>query len=143
MPAIQDLQSVEQEFAIKSQEYRQIASQLQLAPSDALDPNTRENVVAEGAFIRYFTLWERSVEKLFIYYCLGGGALNGLQPVCRLTNCDDSAVRKILTAGQKYLDWAVPENVRLRAKLFFEDGRPFHDPMVGKAQVLSDAQKNS
>jgi len=46
-----------------------------------------------------------------------------------------------LTAGQKYLDWAVPGNVRDRAKLFFEDGKPFHEPMANQAQIISDAQK--
>lgn len=141
MPTLHDLQSIEAEFLLKCQEYRQIISQLPLASADSLDIDTNANIVAEGAFIRYFTLWERSVEKSFLYFCQGGVSLTGVQPVCRLTNCDEVIVRKILTAGQKYLDWAVPGNVRDRAKLFFEDGKPFHDPMAGNAQILSDAQK--
>jgi len=136
-----DLLTIEAEFLRKSQEYRGIMRQLSLASADALDLNTQENIIAEGTFVRHFTLWERSLEAAFIYFCQGGESLAGTQHICRLANCDGVMVRKILGAGQKYIDWAVPGNVRERAKLFFEEGRPFHDPMIGKADVLADAQK--
>lgn len=141
MPTQEDIQSIESDFLDKYQGYRQIMSGLPVASKDVLDIDTNANIVAEGTFIRYFTLWERNLEAAFIYYCQGGVSLSGIQPVCRLMNCDDAIIRKILTAGQKYLDWSVPGNVRDRAKLFFEDGRPFFDPIAGKAQVLSDALK--
>jgi hypothetical protein len=66
----------EAEFLVKYQEYRLIISQLPLASADSLDSNTNANIVAEGVFIRYFTLWERTIEKAFIYFCQGGVSLS-------------------------------------------------------------------
>jgi hypothetical protein len=132
MPGVADLQQIENEFLTKHQEYRNIISQLPLAAADAEDLDVNSCIIAEGTFIRYFTLWENSIEKAFIYYCQGAPALNGQQPVCRLANCTADVVRKILTGGQKYLDWSNQQYIRDRAQLFFEQGMPFYDPIIGK-----------
>lgn len=141
MPVVADLQLIEAEFFGKHQEYRQIISNTPLASADTADADTAASIVAEGTFIRYFTLWENSIEKSFIYFCQGGVTLSGVQPVCRLANCDADAVRRILTNGQRYLDWSNQKNIRERAHLFLENGTPFYDPVIGKSNVLSDAEK--
>lgn len=141
MPGVADLQQIQADFLAKHQEYRHIISQLPLASVDLPDADTASSIVAEGTFLRYFTLWESSIERSFIYFCLGGAALNGVQPVCRLANCDGDTVRKILTAGQRYLDWSDQQLIRTRAMLFFDRGIPFYDPVIGKSYILADAEK--
>ncbi|BDC49805.1 hypothetical protein F183_A21210 [Bryobacterales bacterium F-183] len=142
MPGIAELQTIEAEFLAKHQEYRSILSALPLAPADSLDTDLSACIVAEGTFIRYFTLWENSVEKAFIHFCQGTTTLNGKQPVCRLANCSADVVRKILTAERKFLDWSDQRYIRDRATLYFDNnGMPFYNPIIGKAHVLADAQK--
>jgi hypothetical protein len=141
MPDVAILQSIEADFLAKHQEYRQILNSTPLALSDAPDTNTSASIIAEGTFIRYFTLWENSIERSFIYFCEGGVTLNGVQPVCRLANCSATEIRKILTNGLRYLDWSSQKTIRERANLFFENGSPFYGPVVGKSAVLSDIEK--
>jgi hypothetical protein len=141
MPAASELEQIEADFLAKRQEYRDIVSALPLAPDDKADNHTIASITAEGTFFRYFTLWENSIEKSFVYFCRGGKTLNGHQPICKLTNCDEATVKKILIAGQRYLDWSDQQLIRARAALFFENGMPFYDPIIGKSHVLSDAEK--
>lgn len=141
MVNVDELKAIEAEFSAKHLEYRQIISQIPLAPDDSHDPETTLNIIAEGTFIRYFTLWEKSVEKAFLYFCCGGQTLNGLQPVRRLAECDSQTAKMILSSGKRYLDWSNQGIIRERAKLFFVDGIPFYDPIIGKSHVLSDAEK--
>jgi hypothetical protein len=141
LPDLAELLQIEADFLARHGEYRAIMSALPLANADALDGDTNSSIAAEGAFIRLFTLWENTVEETFIYFCLGGPHPDGNRPTGRLVNCDKAGVRKILTAQQRYLDWSDQRMIRGRAHLFFEDGKPFSDPIIGKAQVLSDAEK--
>ena len=141
MVAIADLQLIEAEYLAKHQEYSQFIQKLPLASSDSPDNDTASTILAEGVFLRYFTLWENSIEKSFIHYCQGGVTLNGHQPLCRLTNCDGQAVRKILTGSQRYLDWSNQRLIRERSQLFFDNGMPFYNPIIGKSHILTDAEK--
>jgi hypothetical protein len=85
MPVVlADLEGIERDFTARHEEYRQIMAGTPLASPDALDANTQACILAEGTFIRYFTLWENSIESAFLYFCQGGATLNGQQPVCRL-----------------------------------------------------------
>jgi hypothetical protein len=141
MPALADLEAIEAEFLLKHQGYLQIIGSLPLASAEEADSNTEACIIAEGAFMRFFTLWEMSIQKSFIYFCTGGLTLNNVLPVCRLQNCDEMLVKKILIAGYRYLDWSDPGFIRERAMTFFEEGTPFHSPVIGKSQVLSHAKK--
>lgn len=141
MVDVAELKEIEGEFSAKHLEYRQIISQIPLAPADSNDLKTTSNIIAEGTFIRYFTLWEKSIEKAFLYFCCGGQTLNGWKPVPRLAECDKQIAKMILSSGKKYLDWSNQGIIRDRAKLFFVDGIPFYDPIIGKSHVLSDAEK--
>lgn len=141
MPTATDLEAIEAEFLAKHGEYSGMINRLPLASSDRLDPDTEACIIAEGAFMRFFTLWEMSIQRSFIHYCSGGQTLNNIMPACRLQNCDEALVKKILVAGYKYLDWSDPGYIRDRALTFFEEGIPFHNPLIGKAQVLSHARK--
>ncbi len=141
MPEVAILQSIEAHFLSRHQEYRQILSDTPLASSDFPDTNTVASIIAEGTFTRYFTLWENSIERSFIYFCEGGVALNGTQPVCRLANCNSKEIRKILTNGLRYLDWSSQRSISERASLFFEEGEPFYSPVIGKSGVLTDMEK--
>lgn len=141
MSTLADLQQIETDFNALHTQYRAIVSNLPLAAADALDTDTVSSIIAEGVFFRYFTLWEQSVEKAFVHFCTSGPSLTGSQPVCRLTNCDNASVRKILVNGQRYLDWSDQKTVRDRALLFFENGMPFHMPLSGSAHLLTDFEK--
>src|SRR5262245_42139918 len=113
-PPVAELQQIRDEFVAKHGEYLAIVTGLPLAASDAQDADTASSIVAEGTFIRYFTLWENSVEKAFIYFCCGGTSLAGNVPNCRLVPCSPEEVRKIILSGQRYLDWSDPRLIRDR-----------------------------
>ena len=141
MATLADLQQIEADFKAQHSEYRAIIGGLPLAAADRPDTDTVSSIVAEGVFFRYFTLWEQSIERAFIHFCLSGPSLTTVNPVCKLTNCDHVSVRKILTNGHHYLDWSDQNKIRDRSLLFFEKGLPFYDPLAGKSHLLTDLEK--
>jgi hypothetical protein len=141
MADVAALQAIEADFQKGQREYCLVMRGAPVSSSEMPDSDFAANILAEGAFIRCFTLWESAVERAFIYFCEGGAALNGVQPICRLANCGPSEIRSILTNGMRFLDWSSPRIIRERAALYFEHGLPFEISVGGKSAVLSDMQK--
>ncbi len=138
MPSLQD---IAKDFTKSHIEYLSIMAGLPLAAPDKADGDIVASITAEGVFLRYFTLWENSIEKVFLYFCGGGPSLGGKIPSCRLVPCTPEEARKIVLANQRYLDWSDQKQVRDRAQLFFNTGEPFYSPLIGKSHVLADTEK--
>lgn len=105
------------------------------------DNDLEKNALYEGYFMRAFISFESSLEAIFLHYACGGQSMAGNAADSRLTKCDPEMVRRILRQGGKYIDWANPEVVRERSSIFFVDGKPFYDALVGKSEELSQIQK--
>src|SRR5437870_5805868 len=106
MVSVRGLREVATNFSSRHREYADIMQSLARAPDDRADTNIEATITAEGLFVRYFTLWESSVEKTFLYFCAGGKTLNGTKPTCRITGCSREQARDILAANVRHLDWS-------------------------------------
>lgn len=111
------------------------------AASDKPDEDVEKSALYEGYLMRAFISFERKLEDIFLHFACGGQSLSGNAMDCRLTNCNADTVKKILRQGAKFVDWANMNDVRERANLFFIDGKPFSDPLMGKSQELAQIQK--
>ncbi|MDA8272840.1 MAG: hypothetical protein M0Z72_03765 [Deltaproteobacteria bacterium] len=141
MPDIKELIDITREFKRNHDKYKKIINKTPLASPLKIDADITSNIIAEGTFIKYFTLWENVIEKSFIYFCLGGFTFNNKQPVCRLTNCNNEIARNILLNRARYIDWSSPNVIKERANLFFQIGGLFHDPITSNSSYLCDAEK--
>lgn len=82
-----------------------------------LDPE--KNALYEGYFMRAFTSFEITLERVFIHFACGGESLSGNKADCRLTKCTDELVRRILKQNNKWIDWASVDVVRERESRSF------------------------
>lgn len=114
---------------------------LAYADANRIDGDVEKNVAAEGIFLRGFTIYERTLDRLFLAYCTGSKGLDGAQPTCRLANCDEAQALAIAKNGFRFLDWSSPKSVRERADLFFLDGEPFRTGVDPRATSLSEMEK--
>ncbi len=128
-------------FNAKMLSYQQVYSNLALASNATDDPNVESNALAEGTFLKAFVAYETFLEATFIHFCNGGSSLNGFLATSRLANCDWAQARAILKGSQQYLDWAKPQAVRERARLFLTDGEPITGCIDPRAPDLGDIHK--
>jgi len=80
--------------------------------------------LCEMAFVAIFTSWEEFLETSFENYLAPGSKMTKLV-VTKVKVVDVSTARDVIRGDRRYVDWADPDQVRTRAKVFFEDGEPY------------------
>jgi len=80
--------------------------------------------LCEMAFVVIFTSWEEFLETSFEYYLASGSKISNLA-LTKVKVVDLSTARDVIRGDRRYVDWADPDQVRTRAKVFFEDGEPY------------------
>lgn len=114
---------------------------LPFADANRLDQDIEKNAAAEGIFLRAFTIYENSLERLFVLYCCGKPSINAPHPSTRLANCTEEQAIAIAKGGYRFLDWSNPSSIRARADLFFADGEPFRSGIDPRAMMLANMEK--
>lgn len=77
-----------------------------------------------GAFLSFYTYFERSVERLFVGLLTGGLELSGADALVDVRS--HTVARAVLVGGRSYIDWLpLQRHTVPRAKAFFSRGKPF------------------
>lgn len=79
----------------------------------------------EGAFLTYYTSFERHIERLFIGILMARLAVSGRQARALVQVTSDKTARNIIRGDRKFVDWLPIERTTQRASLFLSEGRPF------------------
>src|SRR5271165_4142210 len=118
-----------------------LVDQIDAAPQDIESTNQQADAYAEALFLRAFTAYENDVERLFLHYVTGGTTLQGITANSYLRITDEALARKLTKAGYKFLSWAKPQEIRVTAENYIENGWPISDMMNAKAQDLADCER--
>jgi hypothetical protein len=79
-----------------------------------------------GAYLSFFTLFERSLENLFLGLLMG--RLTCSQATRSLVEVrSDVVARRLVAGGRSYADWLPFDHTITRAETFLSGGRPFTD----------------
>lgn len=104
--------------------------------------------VFELAFMGVAASWEEFLEASMVRYMAGARCNSGYAPSLRIGKCagiDHAyqvlAARSDHDPSKDYLTWTSPTAVVNRAKLFFDAGRPYADPITNSSRLLTDAAK--
>lgn len=110
--------------------------------SDSIESTDyQSDAYAEALFLRAFTAYENDVEKLFLHYVTGGLSLDGKPANTYLKLTDEMTARRLTKAGYKFLSWAKPQDIRMTADTYIENGWPISGVMSAKSQDLSDCER--
>ncbi|MDH3028643.1 hypothetical protein [Methylobacterium fujisawaense] len=110
--------------------------------SDTIESTDHQSdAFAEAIFLRAFTHYESSVETLFLHYVTGGVSLSGGRANTYLSIQDEGHARRLTKAGNRFLSWAKPTEIRTTAQNYIENGWPLVDMMAAKEQALADCER--
>jgi len=85
--------------------------------------------IVELSYIKVFLAWERFLEEAFILFLLGERYHQKVKNIRYVLPRNRKHAIEFVLEGKDFVDWATPEEIRRRAKLFFRDGRPFDKPI--------------
>ena len=111
------------------------------APSDRESLDKPGDVLMEGIFLRAFTAYEESVEKLFLHYVTGGVSSAGSVATSYLNVRDEGLARKVTLAGKRFLHWGNPGVIRATADTYIKNGWPISEMMNARSGDLIDCQR--
>jgi hypothetical protein len=102
--------------------------------------------IIELSFMNIISAWEEFVQAVFIRYMIGGTSESGYAPVLRIGGCRNLSHALELISGKDsfdpsidYLDWSNWPKVIRRARIFFQDAKPFSLISDNQSQLLKDA----
>lgn len=119
----------------------ELVDQVDTASADSVSQDHRSDAFAEALFLRAFTAYENDVERLFLHYVTGGVSLQGVQANTYLRTQDEALARKLTKGGFRFLNWAKPQDIKVTAENYIENGWPIVDMMAAKTQDLSDCER--
>lgn len=106
--------------------------------SVAVDAAQQERL-CEMSFVVLFTAWERFVESAFEWYVVDA-PLAAFRRHHRVLVTDVETARDLIRGSRKYVEWASPELVRERARVFFRGGEPFESAISSISDDLMKMQ---
>lgn len=98
-----------------------------------------KDTVVGLSFLRTFVAWETFLEQSFISYLLGSKPPGGPKPK-RLVKpaTRRMAVLVIIGGDRDYADWYKWDQLKGRAKKYFEDGKPYTDALLGQKSLFDE-----
>lgn len=101
-------------------------------------PRIDRQQITVAAFLNQFIAWESFLEAALTQYMTGEPTMSGTVPVRYVSPRDVAAAQAMLKGTMRYFDYANHDNVRVVAKLYFENGYPFDTPINGIHSDLND-----
>jgi len=98
-------------------------------------------LVAEGVFISLFTSFENFLEEVFLLYCMERPNLSGEKPTSFLKPRSYQHAAEMIKSSQPFLDWASPDTVIDRCKVYLLDGMPVKNVLTTNLTMLRDLKK--
>ncbi len=89
---------------------------------------TQRERLCEIAFVILFTAWEQFLESAFEISVVDA-RLSSIKSRHNVLVVDLGTAHDLIRGGQRYVDWADPNTVRTRAKVFFKNGEPFESAL--------------
>lgn len=118
-----------------------VIAALPAASADTPSDDYASDTMMEALFLRMFTTYEATLEKLFLHYVTGGVSVSGRAAESFLSARDESHARRIVLAAFKFVSWAKPSNVRETATTYLNGGWPLTDMLGVQADTISDCEK--
>ncbi len=108
------------------------------AAGNSLFPQRDREQITVAAFLNLFIAWEGFIEAAMNDFMMGDATTNGNQPVKHVTPPTREHAVNMVVHISRYFDYANHDNVRKVAKLYFNAGYPFDDPLRSIISELSD-----
>jgi hypothetical protein len=112
---------------------------------EGIHPKQAEQAISL-AFLNVVTQWEDFVEACFIRYMNGASSPNGFHPSLRIGKTQSIqhsyevlSLTEKFDITQRYLTWSPWKVVSNKAKLFFDQGKPFTDLTHQESDRLNDS----
>ena len=128
-------------IAVRRGASMRLVEQMNAAPLDKESSDQQADALAEGLFLRAFTAYENSIEKLFLHYVTGGASLGGAMANTYLSVTDETLARTVTLAGRKFFSWGKRESIQATARNYMENGWPISDMMNERSEALTDCQR--
>lgn len=96
---------------------------------------TQQERLCEMSFIILFTAWEQFLENTFITLIVDA-PLATFKRRHRVLVTDFDTAYDLIRGARKYVEWADPNQVRERAKVFFKGGEPFESALSAVSDNL-------
>ena len=111
------------------------------AAPDAPSDDESADIILEALFLRMFTSYEETLERLFLHYVTGGSSLSGIPGISFLSITDEAQARRLVRAGFTFLNWSKPADAKAMATNYLDRGWPFVDMLGVSTDTLSDCAK--
>jgi len=95
----------------------------------------QQEILGEMAFIALFTAWEQFLEDSFIWLVVEA-PLSLFRNRHKVLVTDRNTANDLICGSRKYVEWANPEIVREKAKIFFKNGEPYESILSSIANDL-------
>jgi hypothetical protein len=96
-----------------------------------------KETVTKLAFLQAFLEWEAFLEESFVLYLLGKRPPAGARPRRLFHPATRKEAVRFIVGDRKYAGWSSCDELKGRAKMYFQDGKPYCDALLGK-KVLFD-----
>lgn len=94
--------------------------------------------IIELSYLKAYLSWERFLEEAFLLLLLGQAPNPKTQLIRYAVPRNRKHAIEFVMQGKDFIDWASPEEIRVRANLFFKNGRPFDKPISSITHQLKN-----
>lgn len=101
-------------------------------------PRIQVEIIAELSFLRIFIAWENFLEKSFIRYLVGAKSPSGYRPAILVNPQNMSHALDLISSGREYVRWNSASEVITRSEIYFRDGGPYKNALLGATTDLND-----
>lgn len=93
-------------------------------PGPAALSTNQMNLITEGIFLRGFSLYEKFLEEIFIFYSRGRSTRSGDSVESFLRPRNGAHARDMVKSHMTFLEWNSPETIIQRCDIYLRDGSP-------------------
>jgi hypothetical protein len=115
------------EFEVRISELVKYRDELIDPPGRTSKDSSRAVFFAEALFFRMFREYERFISRLFLCYCCEWPTPSGKLVTSLIKVQDPNEAHLLVKSGNRFVDWAKPEEIRERSKVFLRNGFPIAD----------------
>ena len=108
------------------------------ASGAALFPVIDREQITSAAFLNMFIAWEEFLEKSILNLMTGQPTIKGNLPVKYVSPKTVEDAHNMLKGTSRHFDYANHSNVRMMARLYFDQGIPYESPLASIDQDLQD-----